>query len=323
MILAGDVGGTKTLVGLFAREADRPAPIDVRGFATLDYAGLPAILTEFLAAHPTHRIEAAAFGVAGPVIDQTAEMTNVPWRVDGAELSRVLSLTRCRLLNDLEAMAYAVPVLRANELRRLQAGDSTAQGNIALIAAGTGLGTSLLHRIDGRYVPIASEGGHADYAARTDREMELVRFLRARFGRAEVEHVLSGPGLINLSDFTHQQGRCAMLSGEAEGPDVPARVSASALAGRCECCVEALDLFVAAYGAAAGNLALTAVTRGGVFLGGGIAPRILPALERPAFIEAFNAKSPMNPLLEAMPVYVILNDEAGLLGAAVYASQLI
>lgn len=318
MILAGDIGGTKTLLGLFKRDACRPAAIDVRAFPTLDYTGLPAIVAEFLSTHPGQDIEAAAFGVAGPVINQTAEMTNVPWRVDAAELGSVLSVPRIRLLNDLEAMAYGVPVLRAGELKQLQMGDPQAEGNIALIAAGTGLGTSLLHRVNGRYVPIASEGGHADYAARTDRELELVRFLRGRFGRAEIEHVLSGPGLVNLSDFTHLDKRCDLR----DGPDVPARVTAAALAGKCECCVEALDLFVAAYGAAAGNLALTAVTRAGVFLGGGIAPRILPALERPLFIEAFNAKSPMTALLEAMPVHVILNDEAGLLGAAVYAQQL-
>lgn len=337
MILAGDIGGTKTLLGLFRRDRApslakptelrraslRPAPVDAHAFPTLEYDGLPAIIAEFLATHDMPPIEAAAFGVAGPVIDQTAQMTNVPWRVDAAELSRALSVTHIKLLNDLEAMAYGVPVLQPNELRRLQAGDPDAEGNIALIAAGTGLGTSLLHRIDGRYVPIASEGGHTDFAARTEREIELVEFLRTRYGRAEVEHVLSGPGLINLSDFTHGTSRCAALSGDSAPPDLPARVSSSALAGSCKRCVEALDLFVSAYGAAAGNLALTAVTRGGVFLGGGIAPRILPALERPAFIEAFTAKSPMSELLEAMPVHVILNDEAGLLGAAVYAAQLI
>jgi glucokinase len=319
MILAGDIGGTKTFLGLFKRDACRPAPIEVRAFPTLNYTGLPAIISEFLATHDGDTIEAAAFGVAGPVINQTAEMTNVPWRIDAAELSSALSLERIRLLNDLEAMAYSVTVLRASELKQLQVGEPKAEGNIALIAAGTGLGTSLLHRINGRYVPIASEGGHADYAARTDRELEFVRFLRGRFGRAEIEHVLSGPGLVNLSDFTHRDKRCDL----SDGPDVPARVTAAALAGRCECCVEALDLFVAAYAAAAGNLALTAVTRGGVFLGGGIAPRILPALERPLFIDTFNAKSPMSPLLQAMPVHIILNDEAGLLGAAVQAQQLL
>jgi glucokinase len=276
----------------------------------------------FLADQRPAAVERATFGVAGPVIDQSAEMTNVPWRVDAAELSARFKFRHVRLLNDLEAMAYSVPVLEASELRQLQAGDSSAKGNIALVAAGTGLGTSLLHWIDGRHAPIASEGGHTDFAARTDREIELVRFLRARYGRAEVEHVLCGPGLLNLADFTHANGRCATLEAAKGAPDVPAEVSRSALAGSCSCCVEALEMFVSAYGAVAGNFALAAVTRGGVFIGGGIAPQILPALEKGTFLEAFNAKAPMNPLLEAMSVQVILNPDAGLLGAAVYAARL-
>jgi glucokinase len=217
-------------------------------------------------------------------------------------------------------MAYSVPVLDRTELRTLQSGTREPHGNIALIAAGTGLGSAFLHWVDGRYVPVASEGGHTDFAARTDREVELAAFLRARFGRAEVEHVLSGPGLINISDFTHAHGRCA-AEAAGDGPQVPAEVSEAALASACPCCVEALDIFVTAYGAVAGNFALAAVTRGGVFIGGGIAPRILPALERGSFIAAFRSKEPMTPLLEAMPVHVILNSEAGLLGAAVYAAR--
>jgi glucokinase len=324
MILAGDLGGTKTLIGLFADGEVRPEPVDIRAYTTLDYPGLPKIVDEFLGAQKSRpEIAAAAFGVAGPVLDQSAEMTNVPWHVNAAELHGLFGLSRVRLLNDLEAMAYSLPVLNESELHQLQRGDRDARGNLGLIAAGTGLGTSLVHCIDGRYVPVASEGGHTDYAGRTDRELEFVKFLRDRYGRAEVEQVLSGPGLINLSDFTHQGGRCADLDHAGDSPDVPAIVSKAALEGRCMQCVEALDLFVAAYGAMAGNLALTAVTRGGMFIGGGIAPRILPALTRPAFLEAFNAKDPMRPLLEAMPVNVILNAQSGLLGAAVYAAQLI
>jgi glucokinase len=246
----------------------------------------------------------------------------VPWRVDAAELSRTVGLRHARLLNDLEAMAYSIPVLDRTELRTLQSGERDPEGNIALVAAGTGLGTAFLHRVDGRYVPVASEGGHTDFAARTDREVALADFLRARYGRAELEHVLSGPGLINISDFTHQRGRCAAVEAAGDGPQVPAEVSKAALAEACPCCVEALDIFVTVYGAVAGNFALAAITRGGVFIGGGIAPRILPALERGSFIEAFRSKDPMTPLLEAMPVNVILNRDAGLLGAAVYASRL-
>jgi glucokinase len=324
MILAGDIGGTKTLIGLFAAGARRPTPVAVRTFPTTAYPGLPAIIEEFRAAHPDLRdIDAAVFGVAGPIINQSAEMTNVDWRVDGAELVRVLGVRHVRLLNDLEAMAYGILVLEPDELSTLQTGHNREDGNLALIAAGTGLGEALLHRVADRYLPVASEGGHTDYAARTDRELELVTFLRDRYGRAEVEHVLSGPGLINLSDFTHQDGPCVALARQDDdGPDVPAEITKAALANECARCVEALDLFVAAYGAAAGNLALTAVTTGGVFIGGGIAPRILPALaHNNRFMQAFTDKGPMRPLLEAMPVHVILNPQSGLLGAAVYANR--
>jgi glucokinase len=323
MILAGDIGGTKTLLGLFEADAVRPAPGAIKEFRTLDYAGLPAMIDEFLATQggvPT--IEHAAFGVAGPVIDQVAEMTNVPWRVDGAEIKTRFAFRHTRLLNDLEAMAHSVPVLNAQELRQLQEGEPQTDGNIALIAAGTGLGVSFLHWVDGRYVPLPSEGGHSDFAARTDREIEFLTFLRRRYGRAEIEQVLSGPGIVNLSDLTHDSGRCAALVAHGDGPDLAAEVTTSALAGDCACCAEALEMFVSAYGAVAGNFALSAVSRGGVFIGGGIAPKILPALERGTFLRAFNDKPPMTALLEAMPVHVILNADAGLLGAAVYASRL-
>lgn len=319
MILAGDIGGTKTLLGLFA-DAPRPRQLAMESFATLDFDGLPAIVDLFLSVNrPERPIERAAFGVAGPVIEQSAEMTNVPWRVDAAELRQRFNVRHVRLLNDLEAMAYGVPVLEPSELRSLQAGTRSVGGNIALIAAGTGLGTSLLHWIDDRYIPVASEGGHTDFAARTDREIEFVRFLRDRFGRAEIEQVLSGPGLMNLAAFSHQGSRCAATP---DGPSQPAEVSAAALTGACAPCVEALDMFVAAYGAVAGNFALTAVTRGGVFIGGGIAPRILAALERGSFLQSFNAKEPMDALLRAMPIDVILNPNAGLLGAAVFAHHM-
>jgi glucokinase len=254
------------------------------------------------------------------VIDQRAQMTNVAWAVDAQELTQRFGLTHVRLLNDLEAMATSLPVLKADEVMVLQPGTAKPGGNIALIAAGTGLGEAVLHHVNARYEPLASEGGHTDFAARTDREIDFVRYLRGRFGRAEVEHVLSGRGLLNLSDFTHLGGACAAREGGAPPPETPADVSTRALAGRCDRCVEALTLFLSAYGAAAGNLALTAVATGGVFIGGGIAPRILTALENGTFVTAFNDKGPMRPLLEAMPVSVILNAEAGLLGAAVYAN---
>lgn len=322
MILAGDIGGTKTLIGLFEPDGGRPRRLAKSEFTTIDYPNLPAIIEAFLAAEsPRPRIERAAFGVAGPVVNQTAQMTNVTWAVDAAELGRTFDLRHVRLLNDLEAMAYSVPELHEPELHPLQAGERGAVGNIAVVAAGTGLGTAFLHWHDGHHSAVASEGGHTDFAARTDREFALAAFLRARYGRAEIEHILSGPGLINVSDFTHENTPCA-AGAAGTAPEVPAEISKAALAGACRSCVEALDIFVTVYGAVAGNFALAAVTRGGVFIGGGIAPRILPALESGRFIEAFRSKEPMTALLDAMPVNVILNADAGLLGAAVYASRM-
>jgi glucokinase len=213
-------------------------------------------------------------------------------------------------------MAYSVPVLRDAEMHVLQQGRAVAVGNRALIAAGTGLGEALLHYVDGRFIPSPSEGGHADFAARTERDIVLLRDLIERYGRADVERVVSGPGLVNVHRVTHR-GPCA-ASINLEDHDAPMAISA--LDRRCDGCVAALELFVEAYGAEAGNLALRTVATDGVFIGGGIAPKILPALTDGRFMRAFREKAPLETLLEAMPVKVILNTEAGLLGAAVYAA---
>ncbi len=191
---------------------------------------------------------------------------------------------------------------------------------MALIAAGTGLGQALLHHVNGRFIPSPTEAGHADFAARTEREIGLLRTLTARFGRVDVERVVSGHGLTNIHAALGD-GTCA-AGIDLTNPDAPAAISASAMAGRCPGCVETLSLFVEAYGAEAGNLALRSVATGGVFVGGGIAPKILPALEGGAFLRAFRAKAPLEPLLAAIPVSVILNPQAGLIGAAVYAAGL-
>jgi glucokinase len=290
----------------------------VETFATTEFPGLPAIIDAFLATQPlVPRIEAAAFGVAGPVINQVAQMTNVAWRVDAAELVARFGFTQVRLLNDLEAMAYSVPVLEGSELATLQRGSTRGDGNMGIIAAGTGLGGALLHRLGDGLLPVPSEIGHSDFPARTDREIELVRFIRARDGRCEIEHVLCGPGLVNLAQFTHQQTPCLAMTHS----HIPAEVSRQAIAGTCASCVEALDMFIDAYGAVAGNLALIGVTTGGLFVGGGIAPRLLPVMANGRFMAAFRNKPPMDSLLEAMPVHVILNADAGLIGAAVYANN--
>jgi glucokinase len=322
MLLAGDIGGTKTLLGLFERAAPRPRPVAVRAFGTLDYGDLPAIIAEFLEddALKGAAIAAACFGVAGPIIDEAATLTNVPWKVDAVGISKRFSFERVALLNDLQALACAVPVLEASEVHVLQDGESRRgqpTGNIALIAAGTGLGEGMLLHTADRFIPIPSEGGHADFPARTRREIALLNDLTTRYGRADVEHVLSGPGLVNLFRITHDVPCSARI--DVSRPDAPAAISTAALERRCDGCETALEMFVEAYGAEAGNLALRTVATGGVFVGGGIAPKILPALANGVFIRAFRSKPPLEAMLAAMPVKVILNQESGLLGAAVFA----
>ena len=325
MILAGDIGGTKTLLGLFDAAPARPRPAVVRSFGTLDHPDLQTMIAEFLkdedargAAAAHGAIEAACFGVAGPVIDETVRVTNVPWFVDARRVAAALDIARVALLNDLEALAYAVPVLRESETHTLQEGEALRGGSIALIAAGTGLGQAMLHNIDGRFVPLASEAGHADFAARTEREIALTRELTARLGRADVEHVVSGRGFPYIHRVAHTQPCAAAI--DLESHDAPAAISAAALERRCAGCVETLDMFVEAYGAEAGNLALRVVSTGGLYIGGGIAPKILPALTTGLFMKAFRAKPPLEPMLSAMPVKVILNAESGLLGAAIFAA---
>ena len=318
VILAGDIGGTKTLIGLFEARDRRPVRLAVESFSTTAFTGLSAIIEAFCAMQPAApRIDTAVFGVAGPVLNQTAQMTNVDWHVDAAQLVERFGFRHVRLLNDLEAMAYSVPVLEGSEIATLQSGMPRADGNMGVIAAGTGLGGALLHRIGDDYLPVPSEIGHSDFPARTDRELELLRFIRARDGRCEIEHVLCGPGLVNVAEFTHQQTRCPAVM----HTHIAAEVSRSAIAGTCACCVEALDMFIEAYGAVAGNLALIGVTTAGLFVGGGIAPRLMQVLTNGRFMHAFRAKPPMHTLLEAIPVHVILNANAGLVGAAVYANN--
>ncbi|HEY3161023.1 MAG TPA: glucokinase [Vicinamibacterales bacterium] len=323
MILAGDLGGTKTLLGLFERGEPRPRHVISRAYATQDYPNFTAILDAF--ARDVGRgfaVDAAAVGVAGPIVDQHAHLTNIGWNVSVAELAGRLDTSRIALLNDLEAMAYSVDVLEGEELIVLQRGERKPKGNAAVIAAGTGLGQASLHFIHGRMIPVASEAGHADFAARSDREFGLARMLRERFGRAEVEQVLSGPGLVNIHRFTHVAHECVATQGVAAA-DQPAAISEAGLTRRCPHCAEALDMFVEAYGAEAGNLGLRGVATAGVFVGGGIAPKILPALQNGRFMEAFRAKAPMDALVAAMPVHVIVNPDAGLLGAAVAAQALV
>jgi glucokinase len=324
MLLAGDLGGTKTLLGLFRNSAyPRPELVATHEFSTLDFATAADILTAFFqtAGVSPREIDAAALGFPGPVIDQRVQLTNVDWHVDARELREALGLGHVWLLNDLEAMAHVVPVLRDEELMVLQKGRRNPNGNGALLAAGTGLGQAILVNTNGEWHPSPSEGGHADYAARTPREVELLLELTRIYGRAENEHVICGPGLVNVARFT-SRGQSFVFRETDDPADLPAAITKAALERRCPHCVEALELWVSAFGAAAGNFAMATLATGGVYLGGGIPPKILPAFETPTFVTAFNAKEPMGALMRDIPVSIILNKHSGLLGAAVYANRM-
>lgn len=322
VILAGDIGATNTRLGLFDVFPDRPRERHVREFKTADFTGLTDVVAAFLADADVKSggVDAACFGVAGPVLGDTAELTNVHFTIDAQAIQRGCQIPRVALLNDLAAMAWSVRALRPDELHTLQAGAASTGGNLALIAAGTGLGQASLPSIDGTNVPCASEAGHADWPARTERDIAVLRLLVTRYGRAEVEHVVSGMGLRNLHRATHN-GPCA-AGIDADAPDAAAALTTAALNKQCGACVQALEIFVDAYGAEAGNLALRSMATSGVFIGGGIAPKILPALTDGRFLRAFNDKGAMRALVERIAVHVILNADAGLLGGAVRAAQL-
>jgi glucokinase len=319
-VLAGDIGGTSTRLGIFEPRTARPALVATRTYGTRDFADIETMAAAFLreAGAAPSSLSAACFGAAGPVINGVATLTNTPVRVDARAIADGLGIARVTLLNDLEALAYAVPVLSGEELLALQDGRVDFSGSVAIIAAGTGLGEAMLHRVGDRFLAKASEGGRADFAARTERDITVLRMLTREYGRAAVEHVVSGSGLVNIHKALHPEGCDARI--DMTTSDAPSAITKSADARACAACVDAMTLFVDAYGAEAGNLALRVVATGGVYVGGGIAPKILKWLRTGSFLTAFRAKTPFAPLLEAIPVKVILDANAGLLGAAHYCS---
>ena len=326
MILAGDIGGTKTVIALFECGDDRLERRRDATFPSRDHASLEEILTRFLDAGPA-TIDAACFGVAGAVVGGQARTTNLPWTLDEAALARAVGARRVKLLNDLEAAAYGMLELRNDERARLNAGaDGGARGNAAVIAAGTGLGEAVLFWDGERHHAVASEGGHASFAARTDEEIALLRFLQAELGQhVSTERVLSGPGLYNIYRFVRERGSARepdWLAAQFMRGDPGAAVGRAGLEGHDPACAQALQLFAAIYGAEAGNLALQCVAVGGVFIGGGIAPKILPALQSGRFMEAFTDKGRFSGMLGGLEVSVALDPQTPLRGAARIASQL-
>jgi glucokinase len=328
MILCGDIGATKTQMGLYRYRDDTLELEHSSAFTSSAYAGLTEIIEIFLAEAPAERIEIACFGVAGPVIQDRVEATNLPWRITGHKVAQEKGLARVVLINDLVAMAWGINALGEASLATVHAGDATSWGNAALIAAGTGLGMALLLPGQGIRLPMPSEGGHMDFAPRNDEEISLLQFLQGRFGRhVSIERVVSGMGLRNIYEYLVAAGFAAedpAIRRELQCSEAPARlISEAALAGRSRLCMKALDMFVAAYGAAAGNLALVGMAVGGVYLGGGIAPQILPKLTEGLFMEAFLDKGRFRSLLERIPVRVILKPETPMLGAAYHAARIL
>jgi glucokinase len=318
MILAGDIGGTKTRLALFTTVGERLESLAEETFPSREHGGLDEIVRTFVSKQQVS-VTHAGFGVAGPVKHGRCETTNLPWVVDARQLARQLGIASVVLINDLEANAYGVATLEAKDFVILSPGAPDAEGNAAIIAAGTGLGEAGFYWDGAQHHPFACEGGHGDFAPRNELELELLRYLLTRFTRVSYERVLSGPGLYNIYQFLRDTGRGkepVWLAEELRQQDPAATISQAALTGRSALCVQALDLFVSLYGAEAGNLALKVMATGGLYVGGGIAPKIMQKLEDSTFVQAFIAKGRMRPLLEAMPVRVILNDKTALLGAA-------
>ena len=327
MILAGDIGGTKTVLALFEPDGETLRPVRDATFPSREHSTFEEILTTFLDGSTGEKPEAACFGVAGAVMDGRVQTTNLPWTLEEEALAKSIGTREATLLNDLEAAAYGTLYLSLEEKHVLNPGTSRRKrGNIAVIAAGTGLGEAILFYDGQKYQPIASEGGHADFAPRSDVELDLYRYLRHKFGgHVSYERVLSGPGFFNVYSFFRDSGHAPepdWLAERLRTGDASAVVSQVGLAGQDENCVATLDLFATIYGAEAGNLALKALAVGGVFIAGGIAPKILPALTRnDAFLKGFFAKGRFAGLMKNLHVSIALNPRAPLIGAAHYAVE--
>lgn len=327
MILAGDIGGTNVRLGMFEADGDTVRSVAEQTWLSRELTVFDDGVAAFVTAQGRPALAAACFGVAGAVIDGRCHTTNLRWVLEESALSGILGGVRVKLLNDVETTAFGMLHLPATDLAALHpAPVAPRRGNIAVVAVGTGLGEGILHWDGAAHHPLASEGGHSDFAARTDREIELVRYLRQRLnGHVSYERVLSGPGLSNLYAFLRDTGVASespALRQLLQSGDPNATIARLGLEGSEPLCVAALDLFCAILGAEAGNLALKAFALGGVYIAGGIPPKLLPALRRGSFWDAFVDKGRFNELLQRLPVWVNLNKKTPLLGAAQYARRL-
>jgi glucokinase len=323
-VLAGDIGGTKTYLGLFVPGKGRPSPQVVETFSSRDGTGLDQIIERFIKDKKAS-IRSACFGIAGPVVNGRCRTTNLPWVVSEEQLMTHFKWPRVRLLNDITATVLAIPLLRGPELHVLNRGRPVRGGPKALIASGTGLGMAFLIYQGDTALPISSEGGHAGFCPTEEDQFALWQYLKSRFGHASAERVLSGPGLYNIYNFLASTNRFEeplWLREKIRKGDPSRNISELAIQNRHTLCLASLDLFITIFGAMAGNLALTGLTTGGVYLGGGIPPKILPRLDGDIFMAAFTQKGRFSEFLKRIPVRVMLNDKAGLLGAATEALRM-
>lgn len=322
-ILAGDIGGTKTDLALFSLHNGRPQIEHVQTYVSQKYHSFDQIISAFLQSRQTN-IDAACFGVAGPVANGISTTTNLPWTLDAGALAKQFKIKNVSLINDIEAMAYGVLFLEEKDVVTIQQGRANSQGNVAVIAAGTGLGEAGLYYDQIKLRPFATEGGHCDFSPTAEIDFQLYSFLKLRFDHISWEHIVSGPGLVNIYNFCldQQQGQLPQwLEANMQQSDPAGAIYQAAQSGQCPICVQAVALFTRYYGTEAGNLALKMMATGGVFIGGGIAGKIIDQIKSSHFIDAFNDKGRMCNLLSSMPVKVITNNQTPLIGAAHFASQ--
>ena len=322
-VLAGDVGGTKTHLGLFRQGKTRPVIKEMETYPSREAPDLEHIVARFVARHPVS-VSGACFGIAGPVIKGKCKTTNLPWVVSEARIRKRFHWERVRLLNDLAAMALAIPLLQSRELFSLVQGKAMADGTKVLIAPGTGLGMALLACEKGRYIPIASEGGHADFSPTTAAQVRLWRFLQRRYDHVSIERVLSGPGLVTIYTWLRDEEGMAEPGGLRQlmsRTDPGQAITQAAMTRQDPLCTAALNMFVSVMGSVAGNMALTGLAMGGVYLGGGIPPKILFRLKQGGFEAPYTDKGRFRALMQHIPVRVVLNDRSALLGAAYAALE--
>jgi glucokinase len=321
LVLAADVGGTKTNVGLYAKGKRRPLLKAIKTYSSQDASGLEDIINRFLK-DTGASVRRACFGVAGPIQKGRVKTTNLPWEVSEAGIKRRFGWSQVGLINDLTATALGIPLLQPRELCLLNNKRPSKGQNMGLLAPGTGLGMALLVWTGDRYIPMPSEGGHMDFGPNTLAEIDLWKYLHRRFGHVSTERVLSGPGLFNIYQWLRDSGRYkepVWLSRKISEDDPSKVISEAALNRKTPLAAAALKMFIGILGATAGNLALAGMTTGGMYLGGGIPPKILSRLHDYGFLEAFENKGRFKAFVQKIPVRVILYDKAALLGAAQWA----